>query len=110
MPTCLHPAMSQPGHIFPLKMSSLLDFPGGPVVKTLPCNTGDMGLIPDQGTEIPRAVEQLRPCTTATKPMCSQPKPQLESLGNTTEDAVRILHMPQQRSKVPHAATNIQQS
>ena len=29
------------------------DFPDGPVVKNLPCNTGDMGLILCQGTEIP---------------------------------------------------------
>ena len=31
------------------------DFPGGPVVKNLPSNGGDVGLIPDQGTKIPRA-------------------------------------------------------
>ena len=31
------------------------DFPGGPVVKTLPSNTGDVGLKPDQRTEIPHA-------------------------------------------------------
>ena len=35
------------------------DFPGGPVVKNLPCNAGDVGLIPGQGTEIPYATEQL---------------------------------------------------
>ena len=32
------------------------DFPGGPVVKTLPSNTGDMGSIPGWGTKIPHAV------------------------------------------------------
>ena len=26
------------------------DFPGGPVVKNLPCNAGDAGLIPGRGT------------------------------------------------------------
>ena len=26
------------------------DFPGGPVVTNLPCNAGDVGLIPGQGT------------------------------------------------------------
>ena len=26
------------------------DFPGGPVVKNLPCNAGDEGLIPGRGT------------------------------------------------------------
>ena len=28
------------------------DFPGGPVVKNLPSNAGDTGLIPGQGTKI----------------------------------------------------------
>ena len=27
----------------------MLDFPGGPAVKNLPANAGDMGLIPDPG-------------------------------------------------------------
>ena len=31
------------------------DFPGGPVVKTLPSNARDVGLIPGWGTEIPHA-------------------------------------------------------
>ena len=31
------------------------DFPGGPVVETPHSNTGDMGLIPAQGTKIPHA-------------------------------------------------------
>ena len=31
------------------------DFSGGPVVKTLPFNTGSVGLIPHQGTKIPHA-------------------------------------------------------
>ena len=34
------------------------DFPGGPVVKTLPSSAGGVGLIPDWGTKIPHA---LRP-------------------------------------------------
>ena len=33
------------------------DFPGGPVVKKLPGNAGEVGLIPGQGTEIPHATE-----------------------------------------------------
>ena len=32
------------------------DFPGGPVVKTLPSNAGGMGPIPGWGTKIPHAV------------------------------------------------------
>ena len=34
------------------------DFPGGPVVKNLPCNAGDAGSIPGLGTKIPYATEQ----------------------------------------------------
>ena len=32
------------------------DFPGGPVVKTLPSNAGDIGLIPSQGAKISYAL------------------------------------------------------
>ena len=32
------------------------DFPGSPVVKTLPSNAGGMGLIPGWGAKIPHAV------------------------------------------------------
>ena len=35
-----------------MQRSQTLDFPGGPMVKTLPSNAGDMGLIPDWGTKI----------------------------------------------------------
>ena len=31
------------------------DFPGGPVVETLPSNAGGVGLIPGRGTKIPHA-------------------------------------------------------
>ena len=37
------------------------DFPGDPVVKNPPYNSGDVGLIPGLGTEIPPAMEQLSP-------------------------------------------------
>ena len=37
----------------------LWDFPGGPVVKNLPSNAGNTGLIPGWGTKIPRAMGQL---------------------------------------------------
>ena len=36
-----------------------MDFPGAPVVQTLPSNAGDMGSIPGQGTKIPHSVEPL---------------------------------------------------
>ena len=35
------------------------DFPGGPVVKNLPCKAEDMGSIPGWGTKIPQVAEQL---------------------------------------------------
>ena len=35
------------------------DFPGGPVVKNLPYDAGDVGLTSGQGTKIPHAAEQL---------------------------------------------------
>ena len=59
------------------------DFPGGPVVKNLiPFNTGDLGLIPGQGTKIPHFLGQLSLSTTATE-LCA---PQLErSLCATTK-------------------------
>ena len=34
----------------------------GQVVKNMPCNTGDMGLILGQGMKIPRSVRKLSPC------------------------------------------------
>ena len=46
------------------------DFPGGPVIKSLPSNAGGAGLIPGWGTKIPHAMgqlaraPQLRPDTT----------------------------------------------
>ena len=36
---------------------SLQDFPGGPVVKNLPANAGDTGLIPGMGrSHMPRSI------------------------------------------------------
>ena len=39
------------------------DFPGGPLVKNLPCNAQGTGSIPGQGIKIPT-------CLSATKPRC----------------------------------------
>ena len=44
------------------------DFPGGPVVKNLPCNAGYAGPIPGWGTKIPHTTEQLSLSTATTKP------------------------------------------
>ena len=51
------------------------DFPGGPVVKTLPSNTGEVGLIPGQGTEISYASKNLvtQSCLTLCNPMDCSP-------------------------------------
>ena len=52
----------------PVKFSELRDFPGGPVVKNLPSNAGDMGWIPGQGTRIPHVVGQQSPHATSKEP------------------------------------------
>ena len=54
------------GTIEPSK-ENIWDFPGGPVVKNPPSNSGDAGPVPGQGTKIPHAVGQLSPCTTTTE-------------------------------------------
>ena len=49
--------------------NSCWDFPGGPVIKTLPCNAGNTGSIAEWGTKIPQASEQLSPCPVTTEPL-----------------------------------------
>ena len=44
------------------------DFPGGPVVKNLPCNAGDVGSSPGWGTGISHASEQLSHALQALSP------------------------------------------
>ena len=41
------------------------------MVKNLPCNTGDMGLIPGQGTKTPHAVGQLERLHVTKEPVLS---------------------------------------
>ena len=48
-------------------MSVSWDFPGGPVVKDLPCNAGDVE-IPGQRIKIALAVGKLSPAATTTEP------------------------------------------
>ena len=43
-----------------IKIADKGDFSGGPLVKTPPSNTGDMGSIPGQGNTIPHAARQRR--------------------------------------------------
>ena len=42
-----------------LEIVTSRDFLGGPMVKTLASNAGDMGLIPGQGTKIPRCGQKV---------------------------------------------------
>ena len=44
------------------------DLPGGPVVKNLSVNAGDMGSVPGLGTKIPHARRQPSLCSTQEKP------------------------------------------
>ena len=44
-----------------IKTKAHRDFPGGPVVKTLPSSTGVVGLIPGQGAKMPHASWPKRP-------------------------------------------------
>ena len=50
------------------QVSEFGDFPGGPVVKNLPSNAGDVGSIPGQGIKTPHSKGQLSPQATTTKP------------------------------------------
>ena len=59
------------------------DFPGGPVIKNLPFNAGDMGLIPGQRTKIPDASGQLS-LRTSAKTQCSKKKKK-KKIGKTLE-------------------------
>ena len=46
-------------HTVDIKNNQHWDLPGGPVVKNLPCNTGDMGQIPGWGAKILHGMERL---------------------------------------------------
>ena len=46
------------------------DFPGGPVVKNLPYNAGDVGSIPGQGMKILHVLGQLSLRATTTELTC----------------------------------------
>ena len=52
------------------KIKKAWEFLGGPVVKNLPYNAGDTGLIPGQGTKNPHATGQLSPRATTAKLAC----------------------------------------
>ena len=63
------------------------DFPGDPVVKNLPSNSGDTGSIPGQGIKHLNAVGQLSPRKAITEPVGSRAcVPQLEKTMYCNED------------------------
>ena len=46
------------------------DFSGGPLIRSLPCNAGNISSIPGQGTKIAYAKEQLSLLTTTRETVC----------------------------------------
>ena len=50
------------------------DFFGGPVVKNLPCNAGEAGLIPGWGTKISYDMEKLSLCAAPRESVCHNEK------------------------------------
>ena len=78
------------------------DFPGGPGVKNLPSNAGDVGLIPGRGTEIPHAVGQLSPCATTIELKRLNKRAQVPQ---TTEPKCPGAHTPQLERENPHTTT-----
>ena len=52
------------------------NIPGGPVVKNLPCNSGDVCSLLGWGTKISRAMEQLSLHATAGKSVCHSENPE----------------------------------
>ena len=61
-------------------------FPGSPVIMNPSCNTGDMGLTPGWGTNIPHDSEQLSLCATTTETMrCNERSRALQLRPNTAK-------------------------
>ena len=82
----LHNSVISQHHKSVLKIASVGDFPGGPVVQNLPSNAGDTGSISGWGAKIPHAVGQLSPRAATTEPARSGAHaPQLESLQASTK-------------------------
>jgi len=86
------------------KRECLEDFPGGPVVKNLPCDAGRAGSIPGQKTEIPQDVEQLSPHAITTELESSgAPGPPVDSPSVATKGPTRS-------TKITCAETQTQRS
>ena len=75
------------GSTFTTEIESMMnsfpqDFPGSPVVKTLPSNAGGVGSIPGQGANIPHAsgpknqnIKQKQYCNNFNKDIKNSPHP-----------------------------------
>ena len=87
---------------FHYKEIQLRDFPGGPVVKNLPSNVGDVGLIPGQGTKIPHAAGQLSLRTTTTELTCLNERVRVSQ---TTEPTHPGAWAPKLERENPHTTT-----
>ena len=53
--------------LIPFTKTHLRDFPGGAVLKNIPCNAGHVNFIPRFGTKISHATEQVSLCTATTE-------------------------------------------
>ena len=85
------------------------EFPGGPVINNLPSSAGWMGLIPGQGTEIPRAVRQPSPHTETAEPGVSNREPvccELQNSGTLEPADHNWRKACVAARKSPHAITN----
>ena len=78
------------------------NFPGGPVVKNPPSNSGDTGSIPSWGTKIPHAAGQLSPRATTIDLMRLNKRAHVPQ---TTEPTCSGACMPQLERENPHATT-----
>ena len=89
------------------------DFPGDPVVKSLPSNAEFMGLISGQGTKIPQAAGQLSPCMATEEACVPQllspfaPEPVLCNKRSPRATTRESLHA---ATKGPHVAMKTQSS
>ena len=90
------------------------DFPGGPVVKNLPSNAGDVGLILDQGTKIPWGnwthmplLKKQCACATTAEPTCSGARaPSLEKPVHCNEKTAFLSEDPPQLNTHTHTHTH----
>ena len=87
------------------------EFPGGLVIKSVPCNSGDVGSIPGQKTKISQAIGQPRPHAAETEPSHSRARiSQLERLRAAAtkparhNERVLVLHMTQLMPDAIHSS------